>query len=482
MHSLLQRQIRKCFPGAAALPEEVQRFAEAIDTAYIQADDDRAMLERSMDLSSKELLERNALLSAAERKYREIFENVAEGIYQSTPQGRYIAVNAAMAGILGYQTAAELKTAITDIGTQVYVSSTRRMEIVLEIEAKGIAREWESEVWHRDGSTRWVVQTVRGILNAQGILQYYEGTFSDVTEKKRAERQRTELQNGMIALSRQAGMAEVATGVLHNVGNVLNSLNVSVTLMTKRLEATKLPSLTRVASMLHERRDNLARFVAEDEKGRKLPALMTMLVEHLLAEHAESAKELASLMANVEHIKQIVMAQQSHAKGGCMIQEVDPASLVDEAIQVNSESLQRHKIQVVRDFETIAPILTDKHQVLQILINLITNAKHAMVKPDVARTLTVHLQRSPADASRLLFRVRDTGVGIPVENLTQIFSHGFTTRSDGHGFGLHTSALAAKSMGGSLHAQSDGLGHGAEFILDLPVRMAGNAPQTRSGT
>jgi PAS domain S-box-containing protein len=480
MHSLLARQLRKFFPGSPALPDDVRRFVEAVDSAYVQADQDRAMLERSMDLSSNELVQRNSLLTAAERKYREIFENVSEGIYQSNPAGRYLAVNPAMARILGYDTAAELIAAVTDIATQVYVSPTRRTEIVQEIDARGIAAEWESEVWHRDGSTRWVVQTVRAIRGPEGAVLYYEGTFSDVTARKQAERQREQLQNGMIALSRQAGMAEVATGVLHNVGNVLNSLNVSATLMTKRLEGSKLPSLSRIAALFQDHQGDLASFLTGDEKGKKIPALLRMLADHLSAEHQESLREIASLSANVEHIKQIVMAQQSYARGACMLQEVAPASLVEDAIQVNAESLARHRIEIVRQLESVGPILTDKHQVLQILINLISNAKHAMNGLPGPRVLTVRLGLSHADPDKLLIRVADIGVGIAPENLTQIFCHGFTTRADGHGFGLHSAALAATSMKGSLTVRSDGPGRGAEFTLELPACNTSALPQIRS--
>jgi signal transduction histidine kinase len=112
-------------------------------------------------------------------------------------------------------------------------------------------------------------------------------------------------------------------------------------------------------------------------------------------------------------------------------------------------------------------IQTEKHRVLQILVNLIRNAKYAL--DDSKRTdklLTIKLGRNGGDHIKI--DVVDNGVGIPEENLTRIFGHGFTTRSNGHGFGLHSSALAIKELGGSLTAHSDGVGKGATFTLLLP--------------
>ncbi len=119
------------------------------------------------------------------------------------------------------------------------------------------------------------------------------------------------------------------------------------------------------------------------------------------------------------------------------------------------------------------PITVEKHKVLQILVNLMRNAKFACSEsglPD--RQMTLRVSR---DADIVKISVSDNGVGIAPENLTRIFSHGFTTRKDGHGFGLHSGALAATEMGGRLSVQSDGLGLGAAFTLELPCRTQESA-------
>jgi signal transduction histidine kinase len=273
----------------------------------------------------------------------------------------------------------------------------------------------------------------------------------------------------MMQMAHLAGMTEIATGVLHNVGNVLNSINVSASLALDRLRTSKAAGVAKVAQLLNDRRAELAAFLTADEKGKQLPTYLARLAETLAAEQREVLEELTALAQNVEHVKRIVSMQQDHAKSLGVSETVRPEELIEEAIRINQESLQRHHVQVKREFASLPTARLDKHQVLQILVNLIGNAKHAVHENAGERTLTVRLGAPPADSSRFFIAVGDNGVGIRPENLTRIFSHGYTTRSDGHGFGLHTSALSAQAMGGSLTAQSAGLGTGAVFTLELPL-------------
>ena len=145
----------------------------------------------------------------------------------------------------------------------------------------------------------------------------------------------------------------------------------------------------------------------------------------------------------------------------------------EEEFKVSGDELLKkvkeliHEGNIRREFDEAPPIMTEKHKVLQILVNLIRNAKYAM--DDAGRSdkrLTIKVANE--GRHRVKIQVIDNGVGIPPENLTRIFSHGFTTRRNGHGFGLHSSALAVRELGGSLEARSDGEGQGAVFTLRLP--------------
>ena len=295
---------------------------------------------------------------------------------------------------------------------------------------------------------------------------------------KRSEKSRLDLattQEKLMVASRQAGMAEIATGVLHNVGNVLNSVNVSAALVSEKLRRSKVANVSKIAVLISEHSDDLANFIAKDEKGKQLPGFLAMLADHLVNEQIETIEEIKLLTENIEHIKAIVSMQQSYAGMSGLVEQVRVAEVLDDVLRMHTSSSERHEIKVQRNYQEIPLVILQKHKLLQILVNLIRNAGDALVANDRQdRRLTVWMGVGEGD--RLRIEVVDNGLGIPKENLTQIFAHGFTTKKNGHGFGLHGSALAAKEMGGSLTASSDGPGKGATFTLELPLEYAmGNA-------
>jgi C4-dicarboxylate-specific signal transduction histidine kinase len=305
------------------------------------------------------------------------------------------------------------------------------------------------------------LQAVQNTLEIRVKEQQHE-----IAERKRAEEEVEVLHNQLVEASRHAGMAEVATGVLHNVGNVLNSVNVSSTLLADRLRKSRAPNVARAANLLKERNGDLARWLTEDERGQMLPSYLAELGKHLATEHSEMTAELELLVKNVEHIKEIVAMQQNYAKVSGFTETLPLEKLMDDAIQMNAAALERHRVRVIRIYENVPNVRVDKHKVLQILVNLLRNAKYAM-DATVERRLDLRIHMAGEGIVRMT--MRDTGCGIPRENLTRIFSHGFTTKKDGHGFGLHSGAIAAKEMGGILTAESEGLGRGATFTLDLPI-------------
>jgi signal transduction histidine kinase len=283
-----------------------------------------------------------------------------------------------------------------------------------------------------------------------------------------------ETQGELVAAARQAGRAEIATNVLHNVGNVLNSVNTSASVIGAALRKSRLGGLRRALDMLREQGENAGRFLAEDAKGRMLPGYLAAAAQALDEEHREMNTELDRLVKSVDHVKDIVATQQSHAVGGEVSEPVAPVELVEEALRMQGSALARHQVQVIREYEPVPTVPLDRGRILQILINLISNAKHAMGGvPEGRQRLTVRIEQ-PTPAT-LRISVKDEGEGISAENLTRIFSHGFTTRVGGHGFGLHSSALAAHEMGGTLGVASDGPGRGATFTLELPIGPAPGA-------
>lgn len=285
---------------------------------------------------------------------------------------------------------------------------------------------------------------------------------NDLLEAK--VRERTE---EMLEISRHAGMAEVATSVLHNVGNVLNSVNVSTTLLSERLRHTKASQVAKLAALVEQHQADLGEFVTKDPRGRMIPDYLKKLADSLADERSAVEAELAQLQANVENIKQIVAMQEAYAGPSGMMETIELVELVEDALRIHSDSLARHGVKVRCEFEARPVIRTDKHKVIQILINLIRNAETACIEgPHAEKRIRV---RTTASDGWVRIEVIDNGVGIPPENLTRIFQLGFTTRAQGRGFGLHTGALAAKELGGALRVRSDGPGRGATFTLELPA-------------
>ncbi|MGA7108379.1 MAG: ATP-binding protein [Terracidiphilus sp.] len=289
-----------------------------------------------------------------------------------------------------------------------------------------------------------------------------------IVAKDAALAELAEAQRRLIDLSRISGMAEVATGVLHNVGNVLNSVNVSATIVADHLRASRIGQMSELVSLLEEHRSGLNDFLAHDPRGQRVLPYMGNLSRHLEQEREQMGKEVASLSQHIGHIKEIVSMQQTYARPAGVYEKVPLPDLMEDVRGISQPGIERHDIQFRIEDDFSAPITTDRHKVLQILLNLVSNATDAVKVCDASeRRIRVHLVR--VGEERMAIRVTDNGIGILPANRVRIFSHGFTTKADGHGFGLHSSALAAQQLGGSLTVESEGSNRGATFILELPI-------------
>lgn len=273
----------------------------------------------------------------------------------------------------------------------------------------------------------------------------------------------------MLAMARQAGMAEVAASVLHNVGNVLNSVNTSAGLLSEKITNSKLNRLEELSQLIKAHGDHLADFLAHDAKGKALLQYIDMLSQQWVNEKNDLLHEAYILLKNINHIKFIIDMQQNLSKASQVMQVVDIEDLIDEVLLITSLANNVKGIVVEKYIKKIKPILIDKIKLLQILVNLINNAKESLVQADKNEKL-LKIAVSKNTENRLIIKITDNGMGIPKKNLAGIFAYGFTTKQEGHGFGLHTSALDAKEMGGKLIAESEGVGKGATFMLDLPCQ------------
>jgi signal transduction histidine kinase len=303
-------------------------------------------------------------------------------------------------------------------------------------------------------------------------------TFTD--ELRKRERLNAELEERVASRSRElevaqrqlvesahlTGRAEVAVSVLHNVGNVLNSLNINAHLTVENLKKLPLNRITRTSQLLAQHREEPG-WLREDPRGKIIPGFLAELGQELERQRESLVAHQGEMLEHVEHIKQIIAVQNTYAGQLRLVEQAHLPELIELALRINQGALERHAVAVERHFDALPEVQVEKHKVLQILVNLIANAHKALGEGrEAGRRLIVRLGWGAPGHWRI--QVEDNGIGIAPENLEKLFFFGFTTRKDGHGIGLHSCALAAQEMGGTLVAHSQGLGQGACFTLEVP--------------
>lgn len=401
---------------------------------------DRELEKSRCELESR-VESRTDELKASESRYRMLFESnpLPMWVYDIETH-RFLAVNEAAVTHYGYTRSDFLSMTVDDARTEEDSVTHYRMNgSVIQVETIGHALIFENR------PARLV-------------------SVNDITARKKAEGALQAANEKLLDASRRAGMAEVATGVLHNVGNVLNSVNVAATIIAERTQGLRVESLSRAATLISEKGETPDFFASV--QGKAVPGFLRKLADHFGTQRDFLCDEILSLTRNVEHIKQIVSMQQSYATTAGVIGPVEVSDLITESLKLVSGSLSRQNIEVTRDFREMMTIQTDRHRVLQIIVNLLRNAAQAMRSATTERRITIAVSRLDENVR---ISIADTGCGISEEHLLRIFHHGFTTKHDGHGFGLHSGALAAKELGGTLKVESAGLGKGAKFTLEIPI-------------
>jgi PAS domain S-box-containing protein len=422
----------------------------------------------------EDITERKELEAQMERLRTEhagILNSIGEGVHWIDADGRIKFENPAAAKMLGYEVSELIGQPAHATMHHTRADGTAYPQSECPIYATlrdGVVRRVTDEVfWRKDGTSFAVDYLCTPVRDKNGRSSGSVVIFTDITERKQAEAKLAETHEQLVDASRLAGMAEVATSVLHNVGNVLNSVGVSATLVANHVRHTKAVNIAKVAALFDQHQADLAGFLATDPRGQTIPAYLGSLAESIAAEQATLLAELAYLRKNIEHIKDIVAMQQAYAVTSGGTETISIPDLIEEALRIDADALARYNVTTIRDHQARPVIATNKHKVLQIIINLVRNAKLACV--DSGRTDKQVTVRTTSDDRSVKIAIVDNGVGIPAENLTRIFNHGFTTRKTGHGFALHSGALAAKELGGALTVQSEGPGKGAVFTLEIPI-------------
>jgi PAS domain S-box-containing protein len=325
----------------------------------------------------------------------------------------------------------------------------------------------ESSFLTNDG--RLIPISVSGSMmqDEQGQFQGLVCVAQDITARKQMEEEKLELHEQLLDTSRQLGMAEVASDVLHNVGNALNSINVSIGVVTDLLKNSMVGDVGRISQLFHKHREDLGNYFSSNSKGKQIPAYLEKLAGQLVEEQRVAIAELARLRENAQNAQQCVAVQQDLAKPSGITEEISVIELVEEALTLNQELLENSKIAVSREFQEIPQLIVDKHQVLEVMVEVIRNACQAMVSVST-KQLIVRAKLIPGPPDSVCLEVQDSGIGIASDDLIKIFGQGYSTKNGKRGMSLHSGALMVKNLGGALRAHSEGIGHGATFSLELP--------------
>lgn len=286
----------------------------------------------------------------------------------------------------------------------------------------------------------------------------------EIREREKTELELKKAQQIALANARAAGKAEFATSVLHNINNILNSVSLACQTLKTQLEQTGSPKLARVADLINSAED-LAHFLTEDKRGKLLPEYITQLGHVLNTEQDEMSKEVFSLEKNIDLMKGIIKSQQETAKGALSMETLDPNALVEDALHIQAENLRKHDVVVSKELVEAQAVQGRKAELVHILVNLVKNAVEAMGFSDER---TLHISSEVVD-DNLELSIQDSGVGISPKQMARMFTHGYTTKQDGHGFGLAYCKREMQAMKGDLVVRSEGEGKGARFTLVLPL-------------
>lgn len=279
--------------------------------------------------------------------------------------------------------------------------------------------------------------------------------------KQRVQERTVQLHEALNQNAHRAGMAEIATAVLHNVGNILTSVITSGQTIEKTVQTSSLRSLRRANKLLDTLLDQ------STERAVQLREFYHTLDDLLNKEHSEINENVDQVLKKIDLIRDVITAQQSFASTESQAEPLFLPDVVEEALNIQEHTLGRHDVTVQRNYMETPHIKASKIKLIHILINLVKNAREALdANQTDNRMITLFVGQ---EAGRAVIKVRDNGIGIAPEALEKVFSHGFSTKKGGHGFGLHSSQLAIEEMGGSIRVESEGLGQGATFVLSFPI-------------
>lgn len=427
-------------------------------------DQQRLILDRSEELESA--VQENSECRVREGLLFDLIEHANESFFAIDPfSGLIIEANSTAARCLGYTRQKLRQATVQDIEMKLETLDTWRAHSeALKERDEGMVIEGIHQ--RKDGSSFPVEVYTRYV--ERNDRSYIIACARDITKRKQAEARLAEAKAALLEASRKAGMADVASSILHNVGNVLNSLIVNTVQLGERVQNSEVSTLLQVKELIKKHSDNLEDFVQSNPKSVKLLRLVERVADSMVIEQKLIQEGVNSVKNHLEHIRSIVARQQEHARAAGVVEELPLEKVVEDAIEIGCGEFASLGIRLVRSFYPTDMVKIDRNKVVEILVNLVSNAKHAVLAQSGGDKLVEILLRLPTpDMAEIC--VKDNGIGLAPDHLSKIFEQGFTTKPQGNGLGLHASAIGAKQMGGTLSCKSQGLGQGASFSLTIPT-------------
>lgn len=468
IHKVLARQLSRSNLSESVMPDKIevwQDFIKRVNNIYKENDEERYLLERSMDLSSREIMNLNVRLEKAQ-------QIAGLGYWSYSTKSGKLSWSKELRNLVGLSTGDPIPS-FAQFLLAVDPEYRAKIEgIVKHTINTGEKFEIELPIRTKNGNYRW--HYMIGSAIKQGTPPYadVEGIAMDITERKTAEETLRKLNTQIIASAREVGMADVAVSILHNVGNVLNSVNVSSNLLVENLQKSHFNRFFDVCEMLRAHQDNLPDYLNTDEKGKLIPRYLIELSDTMRENYDVSCIEVSNINERIQHIRDIVMAQQSLSRVNAIHEKIKLSEVVKATIMMIGGQLSEKDIEIIEEYQDVPEMYIDRSKLMQILVNLMQNAKDALLEDQTAKShkhIKISIKLSTTKDNLVILTVKDNGLGISKENIEKIFSYGFSTKTHGHGIGLHSSALSATELGGKLKMESDGIGQGALFTLELPV-------------
>jgi signal transduction histidine kinase len=467
-HKLLQMQLKKCQLDSDALPHDLNAWKaliESINKSYVNNDNDCYLLDRSMQLSSVEMKELNERLENAQKFARMAYwsyDLLTRQIIWSKEAYYLFGIDNINDLESFYLLIEEKERTLFKKKITASLSSPQEFDCEIQIQKPELENNFS---WYRIiGKTIFDKESDKPIcINFVAI---------DITSKKLAENEFSRLNNQLIISARRAGMADVATSVLHNVGNILNSANVSLALINENINDQAINKLKALKELMNQNIDRISEYLSYDEKGKLIPKYFIALTTRVTQLHDAIQNEINNLNEQLQHIKDITTMQKDISGISNIRESIFVNDLLDTSIMMCDPAMEAKSIKIIKHYNDNLFIHSDRVKILQILVNLIQNAKESLLSVTDTREKTLTLSCHRTDSLMVKIYVEDNGMGMSEDTLKKICTFGFTTKKTGHGFGMHSSSLAAKELNGDLLCMSDGMDKGATITLTLPIRQS----------